>query len=193
MRAATAVVADALSARYVPAMRFVALAALLPIALASCATEVGDRAPSRLTSIDADKQVPYIEEREKVRLCIDVKSILGTRERTIAACAMAVMQFAPDRCEGAYNFCLTRSPVDDADHFSDCPQFVHDASSCTGLTVGELTDCILARGRRLVSLANGALPACGADADARATFFATLPECEAVAQKCPDIVDEPEL
>jgi hypothetical protein len=177
-------------------MRF-ALAPLVTAAalLASCATKVGDRMPTRVTSLDPTQSLRVLEDTQLVRLCIDVKSLIGPDDRTRAACQLDTIYYARQKCADDFATCIDKAPVDDSDHFGDCNAFFRDARSCGFITVGEYSDCIVARGKQLLAIASAAPSLCTDDPTSLLTspYLQTPPECERVKVACGPVAGEPSL
>src|SRR5215471_7882013 len=128
-----------------------AIFAVTALLLASCASKVGDRGPTRVTTVPLTDLLSTSDALP--RLCLDVKTILGTDVRTRATCALASRYFEPAHCRASIELCVRDAPVDESNDFGDCSDFIRNARHCGDLLVGAFVDCALARGKRLLALA----------------------------------------
>lgn len=167
-----------------------------------CASKVGDRAPTQVTSIPSDDRLVELTDAQLARLCIDVKTILGPDQKTRALCMWQALleqleqiydgTFDAARCHAAYDDCHANPPVVDGDDFGDCAAFATDAQACGPLLVGDFTPCVLAYGKRWVTLGDAAPSACDSPLPA-ISRFSRAPACNAVTAACEKLVGEPSL
>jgi hypothetical protein len=148
--------------------RVLAVAGTIAIIAVGCATKVGDRKPTTFTSFDPERPVLDLTQSEAIRMCLDAKKILTDNEKFAARCAITSVLAAiswktgvidPALCHSAHDECVRRGPSEALD-VSDCHKFALDARGCGALTIGDLNQCLVARGGLAAALARAGAGIC---------------------------------
>ena len=168
--------------------------AVVAASTASCASKVGDRGPSRVTTIADDKRLDSLGNLQLSRLCLDVKSVLSTDQKMRSRCAASVSPLPPSACRDALSRCMQRWPVDESASYDDCGFFFQGTHGCGDLSVGEYAACVRERGERSAALAalSGA-DVCDERVETRLPPGERSAACLIVERACKGVAGQPSL